>query len=310
MREFAALIGELKARVDAVRTQSESSAKYHLIDPVLRHLGWTDPAHIKLEETQKDGRPDYTLYHGGKRHIVIEAKGIGKVEDEAASQALNYCTREGIPYFVTTDGDVWNVYDVYKRVPLKDKIIIQCSLSGDSTIDICRKLMALWRYDGELNLRDAAKPVTDIRPPSTPPSHQPPPPPSTRPPPAHSDAKPLPHYGTVTGEKPSRIIFPDNADREIDSWVGLRTEVIRWLIHNNYLTPSGCRIKHKQSYLVNTEPKRPNGKPFLGRARVDFAYFESTADADTHLEMTCNLIQELGQRPDEFKLTLKKRAGA
>ena len=86
MREFAALIGELKARVDAVRTQSESSAKYHLIDPVLRHLGWINPAHIKLEEAQKAGRRDYTLYHDGKPHIVIEAKGIGKVEDEAASQ--------------------------------------------------------------------------------------------------------------------------------------------------------------------------------------------------------------------------------
>ena len=154
MREFVDLIRKLKKRVDAIRTQSESSAKYHLIDPVLRHLGWIDPAHIKLEEAQKAGRRDYTLYHDGKPHIVIEAKSIGKVEDGTANQALTYCNEKCIPYFVTTDGDVWNLYDVYKRAPLEQKVIMRCSLSGDSTIDICRKLMALWRCDGELHLEE------------------------------------------------------------------------------------------------------------------------------------------------------------
>ena len=310
MQEFARLVEELKAKRIKIVDQSEASVKYHLIDPVLRYLGWTDPDHITLEQTTQDGRPDYTLKHNGKPHVIIEAKSLGKLDDKTADQALIYCMRNGVPYFVTTDGNIWRVYDTQNRVPIADMLVMECNLYSDKTIDTCRKLMALWRYENELNLQEAYSPLvhtpsilniqestqqdaTDATSNSVSQSH------------VSIELRSITDFDSVMHKTPSRMVFPDDTNKDVNDWVNFHSNIIKWLIQKGHLKRSNCPVKYNRSYLVNMKPERPNGTRFLKPVNIDFVYYDSWRSADVHLKESINLIQALNQDPKKFKLALK-----
>jgi len=102
----------------------EIAARYALIDPVLRVLGWdlSDPMHVRLEWTQANGlRPDYTFLKNGSRVLYVEAKPWGtiskitKLSNPLTSKELKklrrYCKCNSVNMGALTDGGAWYIID-------------------------------------------------------------------------------------------------------------------------------------------------------------------------------------------------------
>ena len=102
----------------------EIAARYALIDPVLRALGWdlSDPIHVRLEWTQAERlRPDYTFLKDNEPVLYVEAKRWGtisrikKLSNPLASSELRrlkrYCRYNSVNMGVLTDGGAWYIID-------------------------------------------------------------------------------------------------------------------------------------------------------------------------------------------------------
>ena len=140
-------IGRIRQNIKMFREKlrrSEALTRYVLIDPLLRALGWdtTDPTQVIPEFPIEQGRPDYALLREGTPLIVIEAKSLGSDLKGARDKGFKYCWHNKIPYYVITDGDVWELYDL--RI-IGGKLIFQTKLSEDNPGDVARQHFALWR---------------------------------------------------------------------------------------------------------------------------------------------------------------------
>ena len=121
--ELHELIETLQARITAHAAelqQSEALTRYALIDPLLRGLGWdtSDPNQVIPEYRSAAGSADYALFgQSNKPQVIIEAKKLGaQLDFKVRQQVTGYCQEEGIPYAVITDGQRWELYDVFKFV--------------------------------------------------------------------------------------------------------------------------------------------------------------------------------------------------
>ena len=96
--------------------QHETRTRRSLIDPLLDSLGWDtrDPGQVVHEHKAGNGRADYALMRqDGKPLIAIEAKRLGEPLESHIIQMVTYANVAGIPYCGLTDGNVWEVYDVF-----------------------------------------------------------------------------------------------------------------------------------------------------------------------------------------------------
>ena len=104
-------------------SRHETRTRQVLIDPLLRELGWdvSDPEAVQLEYRVGQQWADYALMSDNQPVAVIEAKRLGRgLEDDEIMQVLNYANRDGIDYMIVTDGDHWEMYEVFKRGTLEE----------------------------------------------------------------------------------------------------------------------------------------------------------------------------------------------
>jgi hypothetical protein len=153
----------------------------------------------------------------GKSHIIVEAEPLGAALTRAAQQGVNYCVTEGIPYFVCTDGNRWVIYDTFKPVPLKEKIIAQAEISGgDVNYDAARQLLALWR--------PAMPEVKVAKPPVLSEEGGPPPTPSGL------SLQELRKQVQRGQSPPTSIRFPDGKQEDLRTWKDLLVAVAKWAL--------------------------------------------------------------------------------
>ena len=123
LESLVATIGALKGRIEqhqALLRQSEALTRYVLIDPLLRELGWDteDPHKVRPEAGGLGGIADYELKQGDSTVALLEAKKLGQgVTPDGIGQALNYCNQRGIAYMIVSDGDKWEMYEVFRQAP-------------------------------------------------------------------------------------------------------------------------------------------------------------------------------------------------
>ena len=140
---------------------NETNTRIHLIDPVLRALGW-DPAdfdQVDREVATRGGTVlDYSLKIGGAPRLYVEAKSLGKdIGDERfVSQTLNYANNDGVVWCVLTNGLRWRVYKTNESVPLERKLGFEVDLADadQSPNDMARRLSLIGRTavsDGQLD---------------------------------------------------------------------------------------------------------------------------------------------------------------
>ena len=318
------LVGTLKERIERhadVLSKNETATRYALIDPLLTALGWDlqNPGQVRIEY-DPDGarhRTGYTMFTGddnpvgtGKKpQLVIEAKKLGtQIGDDVIAQTISYCIREGIPYFVVTNGSEWEIYPTFggAHVRLTDKRIVDFSLKDPDQATVM-KMLFLWR--GNFESDSPIAPVVPDRPVSKPtvtPELQPE---AAEPTPdvERSDRSiPLHEFNpSKTTPLPASLIFPDGMKKNIAKWYEIQTSVVEWLVGIGRLTDADCPIKRLGGqHLVATSPVEHNGKEFHNYKWVDNVCVNTTKDRSGHVESAREILINRNIDPSRVRVVM------
>ena len=119
-----------------------------LVDPVLKALGWDVSVleDVEVEYGAGKQRVDYALLGEDRRPLVlIEAKKLDEDLNSHRTQMLTYCTEVGVRYGVVTDGNCWDLYNIWKEGTIDDRRELQVILSSREPPVAARMLLPLWK---------------------------------------------------------------------------------------------------------------------------------------------------------------------
>ena len=293
--------------------ENETRTRMALIDPLLRALGWDvfDPAVVTPEYKAGGGRADYALLRAdGKPAATVEAKKLGEGLSSHRMQMLNYAVASGIKYTGLTDGDRWELYNVFEPVPLDDKRKLEVSIANTPAHTCALKLLLLWRPNlasGE-PVPAAAPIFGDLGPALTPTEVEPVP--RRNRPPAPAPVSPgwvaLSEYEPPPRTPcPAAIRFWDGSEQTLKYWHEILTEVVKRLHSERRLTAKDVPIGWSSKlYSVHTEPVHPSGKRYRNAKRVEGTPFFVNVHLDPKYarENTRKLLQHCGRNPAEVHL--------
>ena len=237
--------------------ENETRTRQVLIDPLLRKLRWdvSNPNIVQLEYRVGELRADYALMAKGQPVAVIEAKSLGSnLKDRDMGQAFGYASMASISYAIVTDGDKWEMYEVFKRTKkLEEKLLMKLELSQQSAHKNAKQALAMRKP----NLT-AKKPV--FKPPRRASKRNK----SPKPP------KPLGHkwYSFDSGKwypqytKPSQLKIGNYVDVEVNFWRDVIHEVVVWLVNEERLNDNHCPIETGKWTFVSSEAVNRDGTPF------------------------------------------------
>lgn len=244
--ELSKIVDDLATRINThgnILTNSESTTRYALIDPLLSALGWhlSDPAQVRTEYSMETGRLDYAMWQGKRLCLIVEAKKLGASldkNDPAIRQAIQYCYTSSCDYFVATDGNQWLGYDLMHKGTFEEKCML------NFTVVDRRGIMDLfWLWPGNFesepkqpNLHKRHVEETVSR--ST--LQQ-----------VNTSGVPLPNAYEKGMEKPLRLVFPDGETKDLSKpnpWWRIQAATVEWLIDHNHVkvlplqTEGGCHL--------------------------------------------------------------------
>ena len=235
MEPLMGTLEEIRNRIDhheALLKENETRTRRSAIDPLLDILGWDteNPAEILHEYKVSNVWADYALMiEGGKPILVLEAKKLGEKLEPHRTQMVTYANIAGIPFCGLTDGNQWEIYDVFMQKPLEEKCILKASIVDDPIAATALKFMLLWKENM------ATK--TPIQEP-TPLLHGGGPEGPTPPPTPPGWIK-LPDFKvSAQGGSPTRIRFPDDTEWDLSSARQMVIETAKWLYRSNHLDPT------------------------------------------------------------------------
>lgn len=310
LESLHSLVETLKKRIQdhgAALRASEALTRYALIDPLLRELGWdtADPSLVmpELKLGNTNVRADYALLRNGNPEdpvMIVEAKSLNSDLSTAAQQSINYAMQTKTEYFAVTDGQCWEIYDLYKRAAIGEKRVIEFDMGNQPAAEICLQALALWQPSLETGsavaghaplIQSEPKPIV----------------PRAKPPTSEEDVwHPLSQLKPSQGNSPPiEIQLPDNSIRSIRYWNSVVVEVTQWLLNNSHLHVGLCPIPQANSrarYLVHKDPKHPTGKGFYNREQVETVWVEKDYIIPELIKNTRTIINHAGQDPAQFKV--------
>ncbi len=288
------LQGIIKKLQDVIEThhnylsRHETRTRQVLIDPLLRELGWdvSDPEAVQLEYAVKleyrAGKKwaDYTLMFKDesmsddepKPVAVIEAKPLeSNLEDDKMMQVLNYANRDGIDYMIVTDGDKWEMYEVFKRGALEERLLMKFCLSQQPAHHSALQALGMWKPNlaSDGGPSKATEPVfISPEPTLDRPSSQS----NEQPEPQLPDDSPpdFDQWYSLTSERryppytiPMQLkIIGTDIDRRVNAWKDVIHEVVAWLIDTEKLTDNHFPIEIKENIFISREAVNRDGTPF------------------------------------------------
>lgn len=300
--ELVCCIELLKERMQSHRgvlSENETRTRMALIDPLLRTLGWdvSDPEVVTPEYNVQGRSADYALLRpNGQAAATIEAKRLGSGLTSHQMQMLNYANAAGISYAGLTDGNHWELYDVFKPEALDKRRILQVSIADDPAHASALKLLLLWRPNLE-----SGKPVEA----ETPILIDPPPPP---PPPGGSSEDPngsgdwidLSEYNPPAGTPcPTAIRFWDDSERPLKAWYEILVAIVEKLYAEKRLTAQDAPIGwSNSSYSVHTEPVHPTGQAFRHYRKIEGTplFVNVNLNAGQIRKSSRNFLERFGQQ--------------
>jgi len=239
---------------------------------------------VRPEFPVQSGRPDYALLHEGRPLIMVEAKPLGSNLEKARDDGFRYCWKEKVPYFVLTDGDKWEIWDLSV---MGGKEITTLSLSSENPGEAARKLLALWR-PAMPSIKVAPEQVVPL-PPSKPPT-----PPSVTLEELEGQVKPK-------AKPPKAVILPDGTRRETKFWNSLLIAVAEWAVPRIPREKIPIRVGTER-YLVHFKAVHPSGKNFFGPRRIGDVFLETNFSASSCVRFSCRLLREAGTSPSKVKV--------
>ena len=127
LEDLVQVIETIQGRVrehGASLRENETRTRMALIDPLLTALGWdvANPAVVTPEYNVRGRWADYALLgHDDRPLATVEAKKLGESLASHRMQMLNYSNASGVDYAGLTDGNQWELYEVFKRGQLEDR---------------------------------------------------------------------------------------------------------------------------------------------------------------------------------------------
>ncbi len=296
--DLVTLIETLQKRIrdhNPTLRENETRTRVALIDPLLTALGWevSDPALVTLEYSVSGHRADYALLHpNGKPAATVEAKKLGEALVSHRMQMLNYSNASGVEYAGLTDGDHWELYEVFQRGQLEDRRILDISIATTQAYECALKLLLLWRP----NLASGRpikteKPIVDRIP--NPPYPQP----------GWVSLSSL--VAKTRDASPKSIRFRDGNERQMRSWKQLVQYAVEWLSTQGILTEDKVPIaSSNQRFIVHIRPIHPTGKPFKQQHFIAGTPFviEGNISVTAAVNNTKKLLNHCGVSPDTVQL--------
>lgn len=278
--DLQGVIERLQDRIKTHRSYlsgDETRTRQVLIDPLLQELGWdvSDPDMVELEYRVGQQRADYALLSNGRRVALIEAKRLGNaLEYDEIMQVLNYANRDGIDYIIVTNGDNWEMYEVFRPAALEERLLMKLELSRQPAHENALRALAMWKPNlaADGGPSEATEPVfispepEPDQPSSEPDEQQEQPPPNE--PPQDFEAcytlaseRRYPRYTT-----PTRLEIGDSVKEEVNNWKDVIHEIAAWLVDEGNLSAQHCPIvigrKVKRTFIDREGKVNPDGKPF------------------------------------------------
>ncbi len=311
--DLVACIEVLQERIRSHRASlqaNETRTRMALIDPLLQALGWdvSDPALVTPEYDVSGARADYALLRpGGKPAATVEAKRLGEASESHRMQMLNYANAAGIDYAGLTDGDRWELYDVFKRGQLEERRLLDVSISSAPAHEAALNLLLVWRPNlasgaqptpaGEPILGDAPQQAANPAAVEVAPAPRPPGPGWVA----------LAEYNPPSGtSSPAAIRFWDGSQQSINSWGDVFASAAEKLYGERQLSVEDMPIASgPKRYSLHTEPVHPTGQQFNAYRRIEGTpplYVNvhlSAADCRTAAR---RLLQRFGVNPADVHL--------
>ena len=304
---FKHLRTQIETHGDYLRLD-ETRTRQVLIDPLLAILGWdvSDPnlvqVEYRIEKPFAKGtiKPDYGLMKGQDAVAVVEAKKLDTSLGPAAGAVVAYAIADGIKWAIVSDGNVWRLFDVFKMVPMNDKVMVEFTISEEPAGQCAVKSLALWNP----NLASTGGPV---------PGQEPLIVPLPEPPLSHPFTLQDLQCEQGTGLE-CALMPPTGGAVAIQSWRALYTEVAKYLVGSGKLTtklaPFGFSTGKR--YAVATEEFHGDGeggydyaKPFVDSAGIGKGLFlETNNDAPHSLDYARQMIEKCGLNPRNFGIEL------
>ena len=305
-------IETLRERIQAHRPYlegNETRTRQVLIDPMLRTLGWDvgDPNSVELEYGIKRKWADYALMGSGRPIAVIEAKALGKsLNDDEKMQALNYANMDGIDYMAVTNGDHWQMFDVFKRGQLDDRILMEFQLTRDEPYACALQALGIWRPNlASGKPQEAATPVLiekAIHAESASTISEPSSGKKVAEPSNNGDWELLTSLKVEKGQKPPAFIkFSNSSPKPIKNWADLLESVAKHLVETDKLSAQDCPVpviqRWSKRYLLHTELIHPDSTEFkrkrdIGKLRLNIHFSCPNA-----WENACWLLERFGVNP-------------
>lgn len=254
--------------------KNEALTRYVLVDPILRALGWDteDPEKVEPEFPTQTGIPDYALKWGRHPQIMVEVKPLQEKLESARGKGFQYCWTNKVPFYVITDGDAWEIYDLRE---MGGKQLVNLRLSEGSAGEVARKLLALW-YPAMPTIEPSQKPVVS------------PPLPS----PAGISLAQLKDHVKPGDKSPQRVHFPNGVQKELKNWKGLLIAVAEWVLPE-LKDKLPIRLGPKR-FLLYSQPHHPRGNPFKAPEKVGSFWLETHFSARDCVRYSCRLLEAAG----------------
>ena len=275
-----------------------------LIDPLMHTLGWdvSDPGVVTPEYKVSDGWADYALLRPDGRPVAtVEAKKLGTVLAAHRMQMLNYANAAGIDYAGLTDGNHWELYDVFKRGQLEERRILEVSIANAPAHESALKLLLLWHPNLGVRSAGDGQRADSWRNPTT----------KAKDVPGKQVDKPknwiaLSEYSPPAGTKcPAAIRFWDRSERTLNHWHEILTLTVEKLYTKGLLTVDDAPIQwSEKTYSVHTEPVHPTGIPFGNHKSINGAplFVNVNLNAGQVRQNAKKLLQRYGQNPADVYL--------
>lgn len=273
--DLQGIIKELQDMIEAHRdylSGHETRTRQVLIDPLLRELGWdvSNPDIVQLEYKVRQQRADYALMVDGQPVAVIEAKPLeSDLEDNEIMQVLNYANRANIGYMIVTNGDRWEMYEVFQRGALEERLLMKLELSQQPAHQNALQALVMWRPNlaSDSGPSEATEPAL-ISPESAldRPSGEPDEPSKQQP--LSISLEDSDTYCTLERKlypqdtKPTKLKIEGRPEETVKNWQDTIHKVVAWLADEAILSVSDAPIGTETYTFIGHEAVNPNGTPF------------------------------------------------
>ena len=292
--------------------QSETRTRMVLIDPLLNALGWDvlNPNLVMPEYKIGERRADYVLKGSGNTLVaIVEAKRLGHaLDDKEWRQMLTYANMKGVPYAAVTDGNVWELYEVFRQAPLEDRRLLSLKITDNRPAHkLALELLLLWRPNLASESPIAAKePVLDIKQKPTKTLHQSV---ETSLDLSHSALSVEANWIKLSSYNPSpnidvpkAIKFPNGIEKSLKTWRDLLVVTGEWLNTTGKLAPvSNPILRRSLKKILDTDSSSFRAASCIPGTKFWLNIYGS---ADSMRRKTRTLLSHCGINPNDILLFL------